>query len=68
MYIVSVDQSLWTSGTGSGEGVNPQDRKESDLIQRKDGETPLDGDEEGGIEQITKRGNRVDTRNLGTVR
>lgn len=52
MYIVLVDQSLWTSGTGSGEDVNPQDRNKSDLIQPKDGETPFDDDEEGGIKQI----------------
>lgn len=46
MYIVLVDQSLWTSGTGSGGGVNPRDRNESDSIQPKDGET-LSEDDEG---------------------
>lgn len=37
MYIVLVDQSLWTSGTGSGQGVNLQDRNGRDTIQPKTG-------------------------------
>lgn len=34
MYIVLVDRRLWTSGTVSGEGANPQDRNESDSNQQ----------------------------------
>lgn len=59
MYIVLVDRRLWTSGTVSGEGADPQDRNESDSNQQlepKDKETSLDDNEEG---ELSKSSNAV---------
>lgn len=59
MYIVLVDRRLWTSGTVSGQGADPQDRNESDSNQQlepKDKETSLDDNEEG---EFSKSSNAV---------